>query len=86
MFKGKPDKNGKAEIGYGTHEEFRDKGYMGEAVEAVCRWAFQTGIVKYIVAETAKDNHASFSLLKKNGFIKYDENDGFFYWMKTRNA
>jgi RimJ/RimL family protein N-acetyltransferase len=34
MFKGKPDKEGKAEIGYGTHEEFQNKGCMTEAVGA----------------------------------------------------
>jgi len=79
-FKGKPDENGMIEIGYGTHEEFQNKGYMTEAIEAMIRWAFSTGKVKRVIAETAKDNTASFRILEKNGFVKYKENDEFFYW------
>jgi predicted acetyltransferase len=80
MFKGPPDAEGKVEIGYGIHEEFQNRGYMTEAISAFCKWAFEKGGVKIITAETAKDNHASFSVLEKNGFTKFDENDEFYYW------
>lgn len=86
MFKGPPDMEGKAEIGYGTHEEFKNKGFMTEAVSALCSWAFLSGKVKTVIAETAKYNPASFRVLEKNNFVKYNENDKFFYWMKTENA
>lgn len=85
MFKGKPDKDGKVEIGYGTHEEFQNKGYMTEAVEAFCRWAFTKAGVKVITAETAKDNPASFKVLEKNNFVRFDENNDFYYW-KLKNV
>jgi ribosomal-protein-alanine N-acetyltransferase len=84
MFKGSPDIEGKIEIGYGTNEEYRDRGYMTEAVEAICRAAFETGRVKRIIAETAKDNEPSFGVLIKNNFRKYSENDDFYYWEKLK--
>ncbi|HEY3249914.1 MAG TPA: GNAT family N-acetyltransferase [Ignavibacteria bacterium] len=86
MFKGKPDSKGKVEIGYGTHEEFQNKGYMTEAVEAFCKWAFDSGTAKIITAETAKDNPASFKVLEKNNFIMFDENDKFYYWKKIKDG
>jgi len=79
-FKGKPDKIGNIEIGYGTYEGFQNKGFMSEALEALINWAFSTGKVKTVIAETAKDNPASFSVLEKNRFDKYSENEEFFYW------
>lgn len=84
MFKGNPDRNGKVEIGYGTNEEYQNRGYMTEAVEAICRTAFETGKVKRIIAETAKDNTASFGVLEKNDFKKYTENNEFYYWEKLK--
>lgn len=85
MFKGNPDKNGKVEIGYGTNEEYQNRGYMTEAVDAICRAAFKTGMVKRIIAETAKDNTPSFGVLEKNNFKKYSENEKFNYWEKLQN-
>ena len=86
MFKGRPDKNGKVEIGYGTHEEFQNQGYMSEAVGAICSWAFESGKVSSVIAETAKDNPASFSVVEKNDFFKYEENENFYYWKKVKNG
>lgn len=82
MFKGLPDAEGRAEIGYGTHQEFQNKGFMTEAVGALCSWAFETGKVSSIIAETAKDNPASFGVLENNSFTKFKENDKYFYWEK----
>jgi [ribosomal protein S5]-alanine N-acetyltransferase len=84
MFKGDPDRSGKVEIGYGTNEEYQNRGYMTEAVGAICRAAFETGKVKKIIAETAKDNESSFGVLIKNDFRKYTENDEFYYWEKLK--
>lgn len=85
MFKGDPDTEGKVEIGYGTNEEYQNRGYMTEAVEALCHAAFDTDKVKRIIAETAKDNIASFGVLIKNDFEKYSGNEKFFYWEKLKN-
>jgi len=84
IFKGSPDKNGKVEIGYGTNEEYQNRGYMTEAVKAICRAAFKTGKVKRIIAETAKDNIPSFGVLEKNNFNKFSENEKFYYWEKLK--
>jgi len=85
IFKGSPDKNGEVEIGYGVNDEYQNRGYMTEAVEAICSAAFDTGKVKRIIAETAIDNVPSFGVLIKNNFTKYSENEKFFYWEKLKN-
>jgi RimJ/RimL family protein N-acetyltransferase len=86
IFKGSPDKEGMVEIGYGANEEYRDRGYITEAVEALCSAAFETGRVNRIIAETAKDNVPSFSVLEKNNFTKFKENKDFYYWEKLKNG
>lgn len=67
-FKG-PENRGEVELGYGTDEEYRCKGYTTEAVKAAIEWAFsQNGDIYYITAETAPDNQASRRVLEKAGF------------------
>lgn len=79
-FVGEPDPDGEVEIGYGTYEEFRDRGFMTEALSGMVKWAFKQPNVKSIFAATEKSNVASCSILKKNGFIKCWENDTMFNW------
>ncbi|MEE1945603.1 GNAT family N-acetyltransferase [Pedobacter sp. KR3-3] len=79
-FVGEPDEDGEVEIGYATYEDFRNKGYMTEAVAAIIQWAKSQEDVKSIFAETAKDNPASFAVLTKNHFKKVGEADDLFYW------
>lgn len=67
-FVGEPDANGEIEIGYGTYEDFRGKGYMKEAVACVIEWVKMQENVKSIFAQTAKDNPASFAVLEKKPF------------------
>jgi len=81
-FMGEPNEKGEAEIGYGTYEEFQGKGYMTEAVRAMIEWAAEQEHVKTIVASTEKTNEASFTVLQKNGFQKYGEDDVMFHWKK----
>src|SRR5664279_2246538 len=38
-FVGEPDSEGEVEIGYGTYEEFRKRGFMTEAVGGMIKWA-----------------------------------------------
>lgn len=66
-FKGKPNENKQVEVGYGFLKEHWNKGYATEAVETLMLWAFATGKVKVIIAETLQDNHGSMRVLEKLG-------------------
>ena len=72
---GKPNKNGEIEIGYGTYEEFQNRGYMTEIVSGIIEWTKKQPIVKSIIASTDKINIASVKVLEKNGFTKISETD-----------
>lgn len=79
-FVGEPDANGEIEIGYRTYQEFRNKGYMTEAIARLIRWIATQPEVKIITASTEVENIASYSILKKNNFIKIAEGEGMFTW------
>lgn len=81
-FIGEPNADGEIEIGYGIYDEFRNKGYMAEAVSGIMQWAMQQKNVKAVIASTEKTNIASFAVLKKNNFIKTGETDDLFKWKK----
>ncbi|WP_104804641.1 GNAT family N-acetyltransferase [Blautia marasmi] len=70
-FKNIPDTGGEVEIGYGLGKAFEQKGYMSEAVEAMCNWALGQKGVRHIIAETDLDGSASQKLLQKCGFTEY---------------
>ena len=75
-FKGMPDEGGTVEIGYGTMPATRNKGYMTEAVEALSDWAATIPQVRFIKAETDRENLASIRVLQKTGFsFLYDRGD-----------
>jgi len=79
-FVGEPNDDGEIEIGYGTYEEFRNKGFMTEAVGAIIKWAATQSSVKSIIASTDKDNLASFTILEKNNFKKINDSDSLYQW------
>ncbi|MCZ4224455.1 GNAT family N-acetyltransferase [Pedobacter rhodius] len=79
-FVGEPDANGEIEIGYGTYEEFRGRGFMTEAVARTIEWAKGQDGLNTITASTEIDNVASYSILEKNNFIKIAEGEGMFTW------
>lgn len=79
-FRGIPDVNGSIEIGYGTYEDYRGKGFMTEAVGGMIAWAKTHPAVKSVIAETDKTNVASMMILQKNGFVKCGESIDFFQW------
>ena len=79
-FVGEPDGEGQIELGYGTYEAYRGNGYMTEAVACLIEWVKQHENVKSIFAQTAKDNPASFAVLKKNNFEKTGEDETLFNW------
>ncbi|WP_421945169.1 GNAT family N-acetyltransferase [Pedobacter sp.] len=79
-FVGEPDANGEIEIGYSTYPNFRNKGFMTEAIGRLIEWAATQPDVKMITASTEVDNIASYSILEKNNFIKIAEGEGMFTW------
>lgn len=80
-FKGPPVK-GEVELGYGTHEFYRSRGYMTEAVSALCQFAFSQNSlhVERIMAATEKDNYASQRVLEKCGFLCKKRHKGLLIW------
>jgi len=82
-FVGEPDAEGEIEIGYGTYEEFRGKGFMTEAVGRIVEWAKLQPKVKSIFATTEKQNVASYSILEKNHFLHIGEVDDMLSWKIT---
>lgn len=79
-FKGEPNIDGEVEISYGTHFEFRRKGYMTEAVGEMLKWAKMQSNVLKVLANTDKNNLSSQRVLKNNGFSQVSESDGIIYW------
>lgn len=77
---GEPNADGEIEIGYGTYEEFQNKGFMTEIVSGIIDWAKNQPIVKSIIASTDKTNIASFKVLEKNNFIKIGETETLYNW------
>ena len=64
-FKGKPNEDQTVEIGYGFIEKYWNQGYATEAVKELFDWAFKTGEVETIIAETLLDNYSSMRVLEK---------------------
>jgi len=77
---GEPNAAGEIEIGYGTYDEFRNKGFMTEAVSGIIKWATNEPTVMSILASTEKTNIASFRILEKNKFVKIGETETMFNW------
>lgn len=81
-FKSPPDEAGCVEIGYGINKNYRNQGFMTETLKAICNWALSQSDVKYIIAETDKDNLASQKVLQNCTMRLYRETD-FSLWWKT---
>lgn len=80
-FKGYPDGEGEAEIGYGIDLNYRGQGYTTEAARALIAWAFLNPDCRSIVApDTAKSNPASNRVLEKVGMHIYAETDDTLSW------
>ena len=70
-FKNVPDEKGNVEIGYGLGRQHGRRGYMTEAVHAMCSWAKRQRAVAHILAQTEPGNLASERVLEKCGFRRY---------------
>jgi ribosomal-protein-alanine N-acetyltransferase len=75
-FKGFPDRNGEAEIGYGIDPAFQGRGYSTEAVIALIGWAFEEPACRAVVArDVLRSNLASQRVLAKAGMKEYSETE-----------
>jgi ribosomal-protein-alanine N-acetyltransferase len=85
-FTGEPNSAGEIEIGYGTYEAFRNRGYMTEAVGGMIAWARKQAGINAITAGTEKKNLASFKVLRKNNFKKHAETELLYKWKVDLNV
>jgi len=83
-FKGLPDVNGAADIGYGIIASARRNGYAVEAVNSLIDWAFQQPELRAITASCEPANTGSAKVLKKLGFSFKGTNEEMFQWKLTR--
>jgi len=80
-FKGLPDEQGEAEIGYGIDPSHQRHGYVTEAVQAMLAWAFQEPACRAVIApDTKKWNVASNRILAKVGMHVYAETAEANFW------
>ena len=79
-FMQEPDTTGETEIGYGIDPPFQNRGYMTEALAAVCSWAKGRDNVRTITAGTETNNTASQRVLEKNGFSLSSCDGDLTYW------
>ncbi len=82
---GEPNLEGEIEIGYGTYEEFQNKGFMTEIVGGIIEWTKTQPKVKAIIASTEKENTASCKVLEKNNFGINGENENLLNWKLDLN-
>ena len=54
---------------------YRRRGYMTEAVKAICCWALEQPEVAHITAETDLVSYPSQRILERLGFQKYREEE-----------
>jgi ribosomal-protein-alanine N-acetyltransferase len=75
-FKGYPDQNGEAEIGYGIDPGCHGQGYVTEAVQCLISWAFEeTACLSVVARDTKKWNAASLRVLAMVGMQVYEESE-----------
>ena len=79
-FHGRPDEQGRAEVGYEVFEPFRRRGYAKEAVTGLLGWAARRHGVRTFLAAIGPDNEPSMRLALGMGFkqvgLQVDEADG----------
>jgi [ribosomal protein S5]-alanine N-acetyltransferase len=80
---GTPNAAGEIEIGYGTYPAFRNLGLMTEVVGGMLQWAASQPSVEAVVASTAKDNPASFAVLRRNQFTQVSETATLLQWRRV---
>ncbi|MFJ7913663.1 MULTISPECIES: GNAT family N-acetyltransferase [unclassified Lysinibacillus] len=80
MLKGLPNEHGEVVIGYHTFPQYQGKGYMTETVRVMKDWLLRQSNVKYVMADTNKNNIASHRVLQKAGATLYSESEELYFW------
>ena len=79
-FHAPPDENGMVEIGFGTHQDFRNHGYGKEALKAMFTWACEQPAVKILRYSVGTENAPSQAIVQKFNFahmgVQIDDEDG----------
>jgi ribosomal-protein-alanine N-acetyltransferase len=60
----------RAELGYGLHDDYKGKGFMSEALEAILQYGFEEMGLNRAEALISPKNTPSINLVTKFGFIK----------------
>ena len=89
-FNGAPDPTGMVEVAYGIVPDFQGRGYATEANNALVAFAFGSGLVRTVRANTLPAANASTKVLRKCHFIYKgefnDPDDGLVWrWERTAN-
>ena len=72
-FHGQANERGEVEIGYGIDDEYMNKGYMTEIIQALLTWLEKRKDVRIVKAETEKTNISSIRVLEKTGFKLFNQ-------------
>lgn len=80
MLKGIPNEQGEVAIGYYTFPQYQGKGYMTDTVRLMKDWLLSQSNVKYVIANTDKNNIASHKVLQKAGAMLYSESEELYFW------
>ncbi len=85
-FKGFPNEEGEAEVGYGIDPACQGQGYTTEALRGLIAWAFEEPACQSVVArDTKKWNVASLRVLAKVGMNVYQESEDA-YWLRVQRG
>lgn len=63
------------ELGYVLSKEYRRRGYMSEAINAICSHLFQDETIRRITLEILPDNRPSLGVARKCGFSFVEESE-----------
>lgn len=88
-FNGAPDSDGVVEVAYGIVPDFEGRGYATEANAALVAFAFASGLVKTVRANTLPNAGASASVLRKCHFTyigEFNDPDDGLVWRWERSA
>ncbi|MBG9456602.1 alanine acetyltransferase [Lysinibacillus sphaericus] len=80
MLKGLPNELGEVVIGYYTFPQYQGNGYMTDTVRLMKDWLLSQSNVKYVIADTDKNNIASHKVLQKAGAMLYSESEELYFW------
>ena len=89
-YKGKPSLEGTVEIGYEIADQYQNRGFATEAVDALLQHAFKHPEVTAVLAHTLPEENASCQVLRHHNFewegAVLDETDGLIWrWSKKRD-